>query len=546
MFSTFATQMRSATAAGRLRLSWLRRIDGLVRVPMRDPQQPDRAFVVVYVEKERTYRVEAFRPDDGTTLWSSVLPNGGYGSPAIRDGQLLVLSQFTDVVAFDTATGAQLWTFKTEARIRSAIAVIDGLAVFSSGGQLFGLDGQGLPRLQASVAGGFLFGLAAAGPDSILSLGTSFAASGESHLYLYAFSRAGELRWCADLDAGDIASSDTSGVLVHDGVAYVGGVDRLFAFDAASGKPLWQQPLPGFAHRAICTTDGSRLYVTTVDGQLEAFDLVAGTPRWRRKLGESGIWMPASVAGSRVAVVADGVLRVLDAAEGLLLQEFAVGHCPYSACTLDGDTLLLGGGDPPYYGLLFAFRFEAEPETGLRCFLERERFVLSQGEPIELTVTVSGLPQLVDAIALDLTSVGGPATAEPVRREGNTSVFSVQPTPGRHWGIYAIPVAIDLAGARLWTTLRLELADADELPARVLLADVPRRTQEAPHFSGAACIQAVRGLYGEEVAQDDMRAMVDAILEAAPGYSPFQLWRLVARRAMLTGAHSAAELPEFR
>lgn len=543
----FNTQLRSSNPAGRARLVWVRRISGLIRTPVFDPHHSDRAFVVVYDEKRRSYEVEAFQPSDGTTLWSSVVPNGGYGAPAVREGQIVVLSRFTDVTALDTNDGTRLWTYETQSRVRSPINVIDDLTVFTSGGELIGLDINGEPKLKAYFPGTFFFGLCVAGPsNSLLSLGTYSAKSGESRLMLFSFERDGTERWTRDLGIGDIASSDTSGILVQNGIAFVGAVNKIIAVNANDGHLLWEAPISQFAHRSICNTDDERIYATTVDGDVTAFDQATGEMVWSRHLADEGIWMPVSIIGDRLLVEAGGVLQILDTVSGMRFQEIPVGHCPYSACALRDNQMLLGGGDPPYFGLLFSFLFTETPETGWRCFLERQSITLTLNEAIDLTVTVEGTTEEVASLTMDLSSIGGEAEAQPYKRAGNTFVFTVQPGPGRHWGIYALPVHIVMQGSKELTTVRLELREPDTLPMRVLLTDVPVIEQESPNFSGAACIQALRALYGDEVQQKDIRNMVDKILEHAPGYSPFQLWRIIARRAMLTSAHTAEEMPEFQ
>lgn len=543
----FNTQLRSSSPGGRARLVWMRRIGGLVRTPVFDPYHSDRAFVVVYDEKRRSYEVESFQPSDGTRLWSGAVPNGGYGAPALREGQIVVLSRFTDVTALDTEDGTRLWTYETQSRVRSPINVVDGLVVFSSGGELIGLDLNGDLKLRAFYPKTFFFGLCVSGPsNSLLSLGTYPAQSGESRIALFSFEHDGTLRWSRDLGPGDIASSDTSGVLVQNGIAFVGAVNKLIAVDATNGHLRWEARISQFGHRSICNTDGERVFVTTVDGDVGAFDLRSGEMVWSRHLADEGIWMPVSIIGDLLLVEAGGVLQILDTVTGMRFQEIPVGHCPYSACALRDNLMLLGGGDPPYFGLLFSFLFTPEPETGLRCFLERQSITLKLNEPIDLTVTVEGIPQEIKSLTMDLSSIGGEADAQHYKRAGNTFVFTVQPGAGRHWGIYALPVSICLKNSKELATVRLELREPDSLPTRVLLTDIPIVEQESPNFSGAACIQALRGLYGEEVEQKEIRDMVDRILDHSPGYSPFQLWRIIARRAMLTSARTADEMPEFR
>jgi hypothetical protein len=38
---------------------------------------------------------------------------------------------------------------------------------------------------------------------------------------------------------------------------------------------------------------------------------------------------------------------------------------------------------------------------------------------------------------------------------------------------------------------------------------------------------------------------VDTILRRSPGYGPFEIWRIIARRALLSSARTADQLPEL-
>jgi outer membrane protein assembly factor BamB len=538
--------LESSRPAGRLGLAWVRYLNGLVRTPVLDPRHPDRAYVLIYDEKRRRYDIEAFRKADGSRIWTAAVPNGGYGTPAVRGDQLIVLSRFTEVTALSTEDGRELWTFHTDQRVRSAVVVIDDLAFASAGGTIVGLDRAGRTAYEAHAPGAFFFGAVAAGPEgSILSLGTRHE-RGTSRLFVWAFDRQGRLTWRHDLGTSSVASADTSGVRSSDGVVYVGADGAVFAIDAADGSLRWRSKIEGAAFRAVCVLDGERVYATTIDGYLAAFDRATGAERWSKFLTTEGIWMPASVSADRVFVVAAGVLQAFDPATGLRLQELAVGESPYSACVLTEDHLLLGGGDPPYHGLLLGFALRTDDARDVRCQLERELFIIRPGDTIDLSVTVTGHAGPVQELTVDLRSLDGPGESRPLRRDGATFAFTVAPGPGRRWGTYALPVTIDVDGQRIVRTLRLVLENDDSMPRRVLLTDVPRVVQEKPNYSGAAIMQAVRALHGDDVEQVDMRRTVDAILEKARDYSPFQIWRIIARRALLSGARKPEELPELR
>jgi hypothetical protein len=310
---------------------------------------------------------------------------------------------------------------------------------------------------------------------------------------------------------------------------------------------LWRCPVSGPSHRSICLIKDEYLYATTIDGCIYAIEAQTGKLIWSRRLAETGIWAPASISGNWVFAVAGGVLFCMDGATGDVLDEWAVGHGPYSAMTIRENRGLLGGGDPPYYGLLFGFELGKECSKGIRCVVERnvkEPFV---NELLSLHVRIDGIDEAdMENVVLDSSSLGGVQDLKPYRINGKIITFLVAPSAGRLFGDYALPiqVATRTQGVR-WSTVKIEFPEGDSLPSQVLLEDVPIPVQESPHFSGAACFQAALSRYCHEVSQEDLRDMADAVLAHSDDYSPFQLWRIISRRILSTGACSKAELPEF-
>src|SRR3989338_5892241 len=104
--SMFRSYLTSPTDHRSLSLQWIQRLGGLVRVPLFDSTNEENAFVVVYTEQTRRYSAVSFRMNDGEIEWQKEVVNGGYGSPAIFDDQMLLLSNFTDVTSLDKSSGA--------------------------------------------------------------------------------------------------------------------------------------------------------------------------------------------------------------------------------------------------------------------------------------------------------------------------------------------------------------------------------------------------------------------------------------------------------
>ncbi len=543
--------LNSTAPISRLKLKWIRNLHGLVRTPIYDPNNEERAFVVVYQEKFHLYAIVAFNIHSGEIYWQQEVINGGYGAPTIHKKQLVVLSSFTNIEAMDVDTGEILWQYETNKRVRSPLAVIDGLIVGSSGGEIFGVNSKGEKAFEISVPEAFFFGLCEKGGENeILSLGTHFEKSRGSILSLYAFAKDGTQNWRCDLGIGNVASSDTSGVLVVGDKAFVGSRDAIYAINLEDGSVAWETHGFGISCRHLLTSDGAAIYATTLDGHIGALDIESGDVIWDKYVADEGIWMPATIVGERVMVVGNGSLHCFDKKTGILIQEIAVGQSPYSACSVRGEMVLLGAGDPPYNGYLIGFEGitdEVKQRNDIfSCRLEKEHLEILPDEPVNITLTISGLPVDIKDLVMNLSSIGGAEVASPIQRFDNTFIFSVEPTDGRRWGKYALPVTITLENGEIkYSTVKLQISVEESLPGRFLIHDVPKITQEETNMSGAACMQAARELFGDKTHQQgEMRKMVDYIQDKS-GYQSFDVWRLIARRALNTKATTVEELPEY-
>jgi hypothetical protein len=222
-----------------------------------------------------------------------------------------------------------------------------------------------------------------------------------------------------------------------------------------------------------------------------------------------------------------------------------VGQCPYSALTFCGDRALLGGGDPPYWGMLIGFDIQSDSRQGLVCVFAQQRHVAQANRPLDLVLLVSGCEEPIQRVSVDFSQLQGPSSLAPDYREGDRFMFTVQPGIAPRWGTYALPVEVETTCRKYPSTAFLELDDSSAEPRRLLLPGYADVVQQEMDWSGAALMAAVRQQYGDKVDQDAMRDMIDSILDRS-GYLPFDTWRIVARRALSTNARRTSELPEFR
>ena len=123
------------------------------------------------------------------------------------------------------------------------------------------------------------------------------------------------LAWAADL--GTMRGQEATPTVV-DGVLYTSGVaGRAYAFDAATGKPLWafEPDVDMQVNRTVCCDQVNRgvavadgkVYVATLDGWLYALDAMTGAVVWKsdfiedRRKGDSSTGAP-EVAGDVVVI----------------------------------------------------------------------------------------------------------------------------------------------------------------------------------------------------------------------------------------------------
>ncbi len=533
---------KTAGAKLSLRHKWVVPLDGLVRHPVPDPYNKGHAVVVIYAEKRRTYEVRYFKTASGEELWRKEVVNGGYGSPTFLSDLILVQTEFAGVEAL-RRDGTTAWRYTTASRVRSSfVADGDGL-LFSSGSDLIALDATGAERMRLTTPRAFLFGRPERHGSGWLSLATVGTPRG-SEVQLLKLSPDSSECWSVSIGLGEIASSDTSGFYLEGGRAYIGGPSTVCCVDVEAGEMCWEVPIVGIAHRHSCIGDGASIYYTTVDGHVGAIGY-DGQPQWERMLSRQGVWASPSLLGDRIAVPCNGLLFVLDAATGATIQQAAVGQSPYSAVSFAEDGVaMIGGGDPPYWGLLVGF--DVCSETAVSdpiCTLTQPKQDVDPTRGLDLVLTIQADGKVSD-VEVDFAPIGGLGVKSPDSEEGNRFIFSILPAQGYRWGCYALPVEFSAGGRRVRQTVALELDDPTPLPGRVLLKGFEQVRQEEEHWSGAALMAAMRTRLGDPVGQSDMRDMVDAVREHS-GYLPFDTWRILARRALSTSAKRAADLPEF-
>lgn len=524
---------------------WIANLQGVVRVPILDPNDPAKAYVVVYYERRRSYAAVCFSPNTGEEYWRCEVTNGGYGAPAVIGNTLFVLSGFSNIVGIDTDRGSRSWEFMTEARVRSPISIDSNNAFFSSGGTIYeiGIDGTDLMHWQLPDA--FFFGKVQIWGQFVVSLAVTDEFASVSELVVAAFYRTGDLAYTKRIGPGFVVSSDTSGLFVLGPMAYLGAKNEVLCLRLADGEIQWRAPVDGFAGRQMCTAKDDYVYYTTQNGCIGALSAQDGAPMWLIRSRDRWIVSPISIGGDRLYAIFDAHLHALEAGSGKLLGRTPVGHTPYSMATLLGDRLIVGAGEPPHHGFLVCY-------ASIPDLLPRPHIIT---QCLNAWINQDSLQLLVELVGRDEeirdgeAYVGAFSTAETVM--GN-------PVDGRHIRFdcpirkttapseYAVLLRLDSTrGNSTWMIALVPIERRGTVPSRVHLSGIPDFVQDKENYSGAAVLQAAQQIWGGKPnSQKAIRDMCDFAMQKS-GYEPFQIWRIILRRMMATSATSVLELPEF-
>jgi outer membrane protein assembly factor BamB len=256
-------------------------------------------------------RRQAWRTAAGQTL------SGGVGS----DGKLVVVgTPKGEVLAFDAATGRDLWKARVSSEVLAAPAVEDGLVVVRSGdSRIFGFDAvdgkrrwvyqRSTPALSLrSNVGVVMAGrvtLAGFPGGKLLAIANNNgAAVWEVTVALPKGST--ELERVADVTSLPVPSGNTVCAAAFQG--------RVACFDAASGNTLWSRDMSSSAGLDV---DSRHVYVTDDKGAVHALDRSSGASIWKQdKLAQRGLTRPLAL-GSHVAVADfQGVVHLLRREDG--------------------------------------------------------------------------------------------------------------------------------------------------------------------------------------------------------------------------------------
>jgi outer membrane protein assembly factor BamB len=199
--------------------------------------------------------------------WSHALGAGAWATPVARDGVVFLGTIDGQFHAVHVTDGSDFWTWKGAVPLYGQALVADDSVLFvDAGNDLIGLDRQ-----------------------------------------------TGTLRWRVPLHDAPAEAGITDKSFTHrtpvpmiaGGVIYVGSPDgSVYAFEAATGRPLWRHGMNAPVYAGIAFSGSSSLVVGCFDGSLVTLDRRTGAETGRARVGGPIVSMPAisgdlAVVGSR-------------------------------------------------------------------------------------------------------------------------------------------------------------------------------------------------------------------------------------------------------
>lgn len=526
-----------------LTTNWIIRLPGLVRVPFFDPADRTSGYVVFYSEVERAYGIVKYCLADGSVIWENTVVNGGYGTPVVWGNCIVVLKGFSDIVAFDKRDGTELWELHTKHRIRSSPNVINNRLLCSSGGDLLQIDKDGNIASDFNIEGVFFFGTISIRHDHFIAVGTKYDREhNASRMHLFGLDSDGDVLFETDLGDSSVISTDTSGFWYDDEYVYVNCDDKIYRIDSNNGNIVWTQSVNGICGRHIPIVDDTRLYYTTLRGNIGCLDKKDGKKIWEVGTQEGCIVAPPSLYGSSLLVLADSSLYLMNAMDGVVYQKVAVGHCPYSACSIFDGRVYVGGGEPPVNGLFFSFNIEDIGESKQAVVRSFEVGNYVENSHMELVITVASY---WDSAELD-ASVISPQKANMGKQLGRNVLFDVELKENCLSGYYCMPVLLSKGALVCTEAVNVHLSRREILPSKFRLNRFYKETVQDDYlYSGAALAQLVFAEYGKEISQKDFREMIDYVKTKSHWEdADFQTWRLILKRVLSNPGKNKNDLVE--
>lgn len=216
----------------------------------------------------------AFSASSGAELWTrSIGPSET--SPLLVDGRVYVGDWNDEVYCFDARTGALVWRFASDGKVKGGLA-------FSNGRVYFGTYGSSVYALDAATGAEIWHASAQPG---LINSGTFYSTPAVAYDRVYIGSTDGKM-YSFGATSGDLRWSTSTGGYVYSSPAvwhervYAGSYsDDFYCFDAATGAVLWSFHANGPISGSPTILDGI-VYFSTLAGETYGLDATTGAQLW--------------------------------------------------------------------------------------------------------------------------------------------------------------------------------------------------------------------------------------------------------------------------
>jgi outer membrane protein assembly factor BamB len=332
--------------------------------------------------------LERFTPSMATkVLWTRDVgeANGYFLKPAFIDDLVFAASADGDLTCFDATSGKEIWAVNVGSGITAGVTVDAGLLVVAAtDGVVYGVSAEsGKPLWKAQASTEVLSAPAIGG-------GVVLVRSIDNRITAFD-AQTGNRRWAVQRTAPPLALRAAPGMIISDGMAYVGlPGGRLLALSTSNGTARWEAPIgePRGTTELERVADvsgmpvmlGRDICAASYQGRVACVDASNGTLRWMRELSAdvgpgidqrfvfaadergnlqgyardtgSSLWrnttlgnrrLTAPVSFGRAVVVADfeGYVHFFSREEGALLTRLSTGSAAIRATPVIAGSKLI-------------------------------------------------------------------------------------------------------------------------------------------------------------------------------------------------------------